>query len=464
MAPVQMTLLLGIGIALVCNSSYDPLLACLGISVLAYVATCALIPRLGPDFVRVGFSGKDMGKKDRPLIPETMGAVCAVVYLAAMFAFIPLLFYKYYVTSTSGAGNREQGVDAGIEMLHTGRQLRLFPHSKLAEYLASLLSLFSMLVLGVADDLFDIRWRNKLLLPGLAVLPLVFTYYVDFGVTQIALPASIYRLLFPDSPPMPTIVDIGALYYAYMFALAIFCPNSINILAGINGLEAGQALVIAIFLLINDAVYILPGRVLGISPIHPATEAHLFSTYFVLPLIAVTLALLKYNWYPASVFVGDTFCYFAGMVFAQVSIQGHFAKTLMLFLMPQVFNFIYSAPQLFGLVACPRHRLPKFNPETGLLEVSKVTFEAAKSPKGLQKLLLSTFSCLRLAKLDADPKTGAILASSNLTIVNLVLTWTGPLREDTLATVMLGIQAAFCTVGIVVRHTVVPLLFGRDNT
>lgn len=37
----------------------------------------------------------------------------------------------------------------------------------------------------------------------------------------------------------------GILYYAYMGMLAVFCTNAINILAGINGIEAGQSLVIA---------------------------------------------------------------------------------------------------------------------------------------------------------------------------------------------------------------------------
>ena len=63
--------------------------------------------------------------------------------------------------------------------------------------------------------------------------------------------------------------------------------------------------------------------------------------------------------YPSRVFVGDTYCYFAGMTFAVVGILGHFSKTMMLFFIPQVLNFLYSIPQLFGLVPCPRHRLPK---------------------------------------------------------------------------------------------------------
>lgn len=37
----------------------------------------------------------------------------------------------------------------------------------------------------------------------------------------------------------------GILYYVYMGMLAVFCTNAINILAGINGIESGQALCIS---------------------------------------------------------------------------------------------------------------------------------------------------------------------------------------------------------------------------
>lgn len=65
--------------------------------------------------------------------------------------------------------------------------------------------------------------------------------------------------------------------------------------------------------------------------------------------------------YPARVFVGDTFCYFSGMTVAVVAILGHFSKTALLFFIPQIANFIFSLPQLFHFLPCPRHRLPRFN-------------------------------------------------------------------------------------------------------
>lgn len=54
---------------------------------------------------------------------------------------------------------------------------------------------------------------------------------------------------------MPFVLCLsGILYYAYMGMLAVFCTNAINILAGINGIEAGQSLVIAMSIIIFNLV------------------------------------------------------------------------------------------------------------------------------------------------------------------------------------------------------------------
>ena len=47
-----------------------------------------------------------------------------------------------------------------------------------------------------------------------------------------------------------------------------------------------------------------------------------------------------------------------------------FSKTLLLLFSPQVLNFVYSVPQLFKLVPCPRHRLPRCDVRTQLLHSS----------------------------------------------------------------------------------------------
>ena len=309
------------------------------------------------------------------------------------------------------------------------------------------------MILGIGDDLFDIRWRHKLFIPAFASIPMLVVYFVDYGVTNIVVPVQLEKYL-------GSMIDLGWLYYAYMAAIAMFCPNSINILAGINGIEVSQSIVIGLLLLANDllSLYAAPSN----PDPHPATHPHLFSIYLLLPFIGVSMALWWHNWYPAKVFVGDTYCYFAGMVFAIVGILGHFSKTLLLLLVPQIANFLYSAPQLFRLIPCPRHRLPRFNSRSGLLEPSVTSWQ--KPPSRIQGLFLNLLerSPLPFVKLERNGK-GEIIESSNFTILNLWLVWFGPLREDILAMQILLMQACCGCFGLFVRHRLALWVFRQDN-
>ncbi|KAL2177136.1 glycosyl transferase family 4-domain-containing protein [Thermothelomyces heterothallicus CBS 202.75] len=425
-----------------------PLMVSLALSGLAFSATFALIRWLGPTFIKAGFKGVDMSKHNRKELPECMGSVCAAVYLFAMIVFVPFAFYKDVVAATSGGGNRD--VVLQVEHVQQGRFLHRFPHSKLSSYLSAIVSLHTIASLGLADDLFDIRWRHKFFIPAFAAIPLLVVYRVDFGVTSIVVPIQL-------QPYLGQLVDLGALYYVYMAAVAIFSPNSINILAGINGIEVAQSVVIGALIALNDALYLL-------TPYpHPATDSHLFSLSFLLPFLAVSLALLYHNWYPARVFVGDTYCYFAGMVFVVVSILGHFSKTLVLLLLPQIFNFVYSTPQLFGLVPCPRHRLPRFNARTGLLEPSVTAWSEARQPRfKLVDWGLRLLGRLGLLKVVVDEE-GRLVETSNFTLLNLWLVWRGPLREDRLAAEITAAQAALGLFGLFARHSLARLVFKEDN-
>ena len=91
------------------------------------------------------------------------------------------------------------------------------------DYNAALATICFMLFLGFADDVLDIPWRVKLLLPCLASLPLLVAYS---GGTDVILPKPLRAWL-----GLPAVLALGPLYKLYMVALTIFCTNSINILA-----------------------------------------------------------------------------------------------------------------------------------------------------------------------------------------------------------------------------------------
>ncbi|KAJ2911249.1 tunicamycin resistance protein [Coemansia aciculifera] len=308
----------------------EPLAMCTCISILAGLATWCLVPAAVSTFKRVGLSGKDMSKPSHPVLAESMGVVAATVYLIATFLFIPVQFRTWWAAQDSQSPYNP----------------RVFPFDRLGEYLSALLSLQSMVFLGFADDVFDLKWRFKLLLPTIASIPILIVYYVGYGVTHVVVPVFLRSLLGTH------IVDLGSLYYVYIGLMAVFCTNAINILAGINGVEVGQSIVIALSIIAKDVANVNSGNA-------EYDYHHLFTLYLLLPFVGVSTALYYWNVYPARVFVGDTYCYFAGMTFAVCGILGHFSKTMLLLFVPQIFNFIYSAPQIFGLVPCPRHRLPK---------------------------------------------------------------------------------------------------------
>lgn len=454
---------------------------------LGYVATYLLIPRLGASFIRIGLKGRDLSKADKSqVLPESMGLVAAITYLLLMFCLVPFIFFKYLVNVNS-EGSERVAENFNQQYEHI-KDNNLFPHNRLAAYLSAVLCLQSTALLGFCDDLFDIRWRHKFFLPAFASLPLLIVYYVDFSVTSIVVPLFITKLPFGESfvtvfnffasyankivtlvtglsfltlpefvvsEELPKLLDLGFLYYGYMGAVAIFTPNSINILAGVNGLEVAQLVVLAIVLLTNDACYLLSGSKISAA----AHDAHLFSALFLIPFLGVSIALLRHNWFPAKVFVGDTYCYFSGMVFAVVGILGHFSKTLLLFLLPQIVNFVLSVPQLILIVPCPRHRLPRFDAEDGLMYPSFATMPPANN---FGRLLVACLLKLKLVAVIRD-KNGSISQFSNLTIINLALVLLGPMREDKLCITIVVFQLVLGLGMMVARHTVGPWFFGYDN-
>jgi len=233
-----------------------------------------------------------------------------------------------------------------------------------------------------------------------------------------------------------------------MGLLAVFCTNAINILAGVNGLEVGHALVIGTSLMLHNLLELWG----------PLRETHLFSLYLLLPFLGVSAALLYHNWYPSAVFVGDTYCYFAGMTFAVIGILGHFSKTMLLFFLPQIANFLYSVPQLFHLVPCPRHRLPKYDPDTDRLHMSTTSFRLSSLPWP-GRLYLHVCRALGLVQLTTAEGAHGLSTCNNLTIINLVIKFCGPLHEKTVVLALLGFQVACSGLAFVVRYPLASLFY-----
>jgi UDP-N-acetylglucosamine--dolichyl-phosphate N-acetylglucosaminephosphotransferase len=189
-------------------------------------------------------------------------------------------------------------------MLHS--YFHFFLPLDLLAFLAALLTIILVGLIGIIDDIIGwtkgIRQYQHALFPIFAALPLMVLPQT-IGNTGMVL-------------PYIGLVNFGTLYSIIVVPIAITgASNATNMLAGLNGLEAGLALINATALLI---VGLITGRV----------EVVLI----MLGLMGALIAFLRYNWNPAKLFPGDSFTLMVGASFAAVSIIGNIERVgLMLF-------------------------------------------------------------------------------------------------------------------------------------
>ncbi|KAJ3315687.1 hypothetical protein HDV04_002101 [Boothiomyces sp. JEL0838] len=195
------------------------------LSIAAYFITKKAIPLAAKEFIKYGVSGKDLLKDSKPVTAESMGMIVGCVYFCCLFLFIPVPFIDWIETGGYNPNSQPP-----------------FPHHKFAQFLGGMLSLLAMLLLGFADDVLNIKWRVKIWFPFIASVPLLMVYYVTHGGTDVLVPIPLRPLLNTK------LIHLGWFYYFFMSALSVFCTHSINIIAGINGVEGGQGIVIAISL------------------------------------------------------------------------------------------------------------------------------------------------------------------------------------------------------------------------
>jgi UDP-N-acetylglucosamine--dolichyl-phosphate N-acetylglucosaminephosphotransferase len=293
-----------------------------------FVTHKIIIPKLIKINIRAGIFGYDIYKKGLPdyetKIAESLGLGLSIPYFANL-----IIFYTYFTI----VKNKENSENAHFISVIFGYVL-------------------CGTFLGFVDDILELRWKHKLIYPFVFSLPLILNYQGD---SAVHFPIILENILGFEN------IDINYLFYLYLVLLCIFCVNSINIYAGISGLETGQSLIIAMSIICENVLCILE---------NDDKKTNMFSIMILAPYCACCLSLFIFNKVERKTFVGDTFCYFSGCVIAAAGIQGKFPIKLLFFFVPQLVNFLLSLPQLFGFVFCPRHRLPIFDKNTQKLKTT----------------------------------------------------------------------------------------------
>jgi hypothetical protein len=145
-----------------------------------------------------GICGKDLNKKGTPAgeipIPEAAGLAVGCVFLLCVTCFELLHYYDI--------GSLVHWVASGF--VGTGPREELVSDAWLVDYNAALATIGFMMFLGFADDVLDVPWRVKLVLPLFASLPLLAAYS---GGTGVSVPQLMQTML-----GLPGFVELGVLY------------------------------------------------------------------------------------------------------------------------------------------------------------------------------------------------------------------------------------------------------------
>ncbi|MHA2245062.1 MAG: hypothetical protein ACXADY_08840 [Candidatus Hodarchaeales archaeon] len=213
--------------------------------------TRLVIPWVINASMKRGITTEDVHKLNRPTIAEPGG-------LAPLLGFIFTILITVFIWGNTISDTQERS--------------RIF-----MPLMAGLLSVVIAGLIGFLDDVFKIRWRDKVLLGFLPAIPLmalkVGTSSVDLGFLGTI------NLVFGEIN----------LYSLIIIPLAVnFAFNSFNMLAGFNGLETGNGVISLVIILF--IALIIPDIVV---------------TLFVASLLGGFLVLLKFNWFPAKTLIGD---------------------------------------------------------------------------------------------------------------------------------------------------------------
>jgi UDP-N-acetylglucosamine--dolichyl-phosphate N-acetylglucosaminephosphotransferase len=152
----------------------------------------------------------------------------------------------------------------------------------------------------------------------------------------LTLPAAVPLMAIMAGNPvinLPIIgsVDVGLFYPLVLVPLGVVgATNAYNMLAGINGLEAGMGFV----LLSSLGVFAL---IIGETTIGGLSLIFSFSL----------LGFLVYNWYPAKIFPGDSLTYLTGAVAVSIAILGNFEKFAAFCFIPWILEFFIKARSRF---------------------------------------------------------------------------------------------------------------------
>lgn len=235
---------------------------------------------------RRGLVGKDLHKNNKKKVAECGGIAVIMGTVAGILIYIAVITFLQKTTD--------------------GKLIYIF---------AILSTLLITTIVGMIDDLLGwkkgLSKRTRIFLVLFAAVPLMV---INAGESTVSIPllgAINFGLLYPL-----LIIPIGFLG----------ATTTYNFLAGYNGLEASQGIIVLSSLAL--VTYLIGERWLSI---------------IALLMIAPLIAFYLFNKYPAKVFPGDVLTYSVGAMIAIMAILGNIEKIAVFFFIPYIIEAVLKS-------------------------------------------------------------------------------------------------------------------------
>ncbi len=253
---------------------------------ISFFIVLTLMPKWIKKAHRIGFDWKDMNKLSKDKISGSGGIVVLLAFIIGVFIFVA--YRTFYIQDTS--------------------------------YLIEIIALITVVLLtggiGFIDDLLGwqhggLSKRSRLIMVAIAAIPLMA---INAGKHALSL-------------PFVGVVDFGLIYPLILIPLGIVgATTTFNFLAGFNGLEAGQGILLLSAL---SLVAFFTGSA--------------WLALVGLCMVLALLAFLIFNFIPARVFPGDVLTYSVGSLIAVMAILGNFEKIAVFFFIPYILEVVLKS-------------------------------------------------------------------------------------------------------------------------
>jgi len=264
----------------------------------------------------IGLVWKDMNKHENSLVPGSGGIIVVLGFIGGILLYIAYIVFYLHQTDAF-----------------------------LVEIFALLTVVLLVSMLGFIDDLLGwqhggLSRRSRIVCVAFAAIPLMA---INAGLSEVTL-------------PFIGTVELGIIYPLILVPLGIVgATTTFNFLAGFNGLEAGQGIIILSAL---SVVAFLTGSS--------------WLAVISLCMVAALLGFLFYNIYPARVFPGDSLTYAVGSLIAIMAILGNFERIAVFFFIPNIIEVglklkgrlvkqSFGKPNIDGTLKAPYERFYSLN-------------------------------------------------------------------------------------------------------